>query len=162
STPALKWTRTLRPQAHITLAVAEKAYELAKDCPFVNEVVAFPTAGGRSFPTSRDLPRWASHMLRLRGRFDVTINLYAVASSRGAWWIRFLLLWSGAALTIVSDRDGMAPFYSRSLKPPEIPADQLESSLAIVSLLDPGRSKAVDKQPELWISRETLMDVEQW
>src|SRR3954469_20155893 len=138
STPALKYLRELRPQSNITLAVSEKAYPLAKRCPYVNEVIALPTYGGRSFPRWKDFPRWIARILSLRRRFDVAINLYSVASSKGAWWIRSLLSWSGAALTIGTNRDGMSPFYSRSLIPPKIPADQMECSLAIVALLDPG------------------------
>ncbi len=162
STPALRHARKIRPAARIVLLVSEKAYPLAKHCPYVDEIVGIPTSAGRSIPQSKDLPRWFRRIRNLRGQFDTAINLYGVASPAGAWWIRFLLAWSGARMTIGSNVGSLAPFYTRRIETGEISPDQIERAVGIVSLLDPTVPIDQPLRPELWISKAVLDETRKW
>ena len=161
STPALHLARQLRPQAWITLAVSEKAFPLARTCPYVDEVVALPTSSGRNFPHWKDSLRWMRRILRLR-RFTTAVNLYAVATTAGAWWIRSLLAWSGAKVTIGSNTAGRAPFYSRSLQLETIPEDQIDRGLKVMGLLEERLPSAARPAIELWIPAEIMASVRHW
>jgi ADP-heptose:LPS heptosyltransferase len=162
STPALRHARQIRPSARIVLLVSEKALPLAKHCPYVDTVIGIPTSTGRSIPQWTDLPRWLQQIQHLRGQFDIAINLYGVASQGGAWWIRFLLAWSGARTTIGSNIGGLASFYTRRIEAGETSADQIERSVRIVSLLDPSAFIDPPLRPELWISETVLDETRRW
>jgi len=162
STPALRFARKMRPAARISLLVSEKAYPLARTCPYMDEVISVPTSSGRSIPRLPDLPRWLKQIRQLRGQFDTAINLYGVASRGGAGWIRFLLVWSGASLTIGSNIGGLAPFYDRRLEGDAVPPDQVEQAVRILSLLDGSVLPEKQGQPELWIDTNTLEVSRNW
>ena len=155
STPAIRHIRKLRPNASLTLAVAEKTWPLARGCHYVNEVIALPTSAGRSVPAIRDLGRWSRHVFPLFRRFDTAINFYNIASRGGALWIRFLLGWSGARLTIGSNIGGHAPFYTRAVQAQKT-FDQLDSGMRVAALLDPSQTMPAANVPELWIARDVM------
>jgi ADP-heptose:LPS heptosyltransferase len=161
STPALQRARQLRPDAWITLAVSEKAFPLARTCPYVNEVVSIPTFGGRNFPHWRDGFRWMRQVLRLR-HFNTAINIYRVATTLGSWWMRILLAWSGATITIGINYRGLASFYTRCLSPEDIPVDQLEKGIRVVELLDPSKVSTTPPGVELWIEPAIIKEVGRW
>jgi ADP-heptose:LPS heptosyltransferase len=161
STPALHRVRQLRPAASITLAVSEKAFPLARNCPYVDKVISIPTFGGRSLPHWRDALTWLRQIVRLRP-FDTAINIYRVATIVGAWWIRLLLAWSGATITIGSNDEGLAGFYTRSVAPGEILLDPIERAVGLVELLEPNQSTITSPGIELWIEPEITKEVRQW
>jgi ADP-heptose:LPS heptosyltransferase len=162
STPALRYARRMRPGSKLSLMVSEKVYPLAKNCPYMDEVISVPTSAGRSIPRLNDVPRWLKQILPLRAQFDVALNLYDVASRGGAGWVRFLLAWSGAALTIGSNLGGLAPFYDRRIENQMISLNQIERSLRILSLLDPSVPQETQSQPELWIEPRTIESSRKW
>jgi len=162
STPALRYTRRMRPTARISLVVSEKAYPLAKKCPYVDEVISLPTSSGKSIPRLQDMSRWLRQIRPLRAQFNTAINLYGVASRGGARWVRYLLAWSGATLTIGSNIGGLAPFYDRRIEGDMVSPDQIERSVRIVSLLDPSVPLEKQNQPELWIETSTLEESRSW
>jgi ADP-heptose:LPS heptosyltransferase len=161
STPSLHLARKLRPDAWITLAVSEKVFPLARSCPYVDDVVALPTSGGRNIPHWKDSIRWMRGARRLRG-FTTAINLYAVATRAGAWWMRTLLAWSGAKTTIGSNTAGRAPFYSRHLTREAIPEDQIQRGLKVIGLLEEREPPAAPPAIELWIEEKIMAGVREW
>ena len=143
STPALRHARQLRPNAWFTLVVAEKAFPLARCCPYVNEVISLPTSSGKASPKLKDSIRWLRGVWQLRRKFDIVLNLYAVASRRGMWWSNVFSQWCGTGRTITtSNADGIRSGASH-------PMD-------IVSLLAETPQDYESDKFELWLSRESL------
>lgn len=161
STPALYRTRQIRPADWITLAVSEKAFPLARNCPYVDEIISIPTFGGRNLPHWRNAVTWLRQIVRLRP-FDIAINIYRVATTMGAWWMRMLLAWSGARITIGINHEGLAGFYTRSTPAGEILLDPVERALRLAELLEPKQSSRTSPPIELWIQPEITEEVRHW
>ena len=164
STPALHALRRARPDARITLMVAEKVHPLAIACPYIDEVVALPTALGRGLPAWWTLPRWLWQVLPLRHRFSLVVNLYEVSSRKGGWLIRALLAWLDAPVSIGRNAHGCAPYYTWVLLDDHAPQDNVACFLKIVSLI-PGVQFPVTAEPppvELWIPDSIVDSMRQW
>ncbi len=157
SVPALRALRKERPGAFIVLAAAEKVAPLAVGCPFVDEVIALPTARGRGFPALGDLPRWLSKLRPLRGRFSTVACLYAVSSPLGGLWLRALLWWLAPETTIGPRSHGLGNFFSEIVDDPAPGEDAVEGYLKVAS-----RVPAPDRTLALWASDEALKETKAW
>ena len=168
STAALKALRYTRMDAHITLLVAEKVRPLALLCPFVDEVIALPTAPGRGVPPLAATPRWIRNVYPLRGRFSLVVNLYEVSTSLGSWWLRLLLAWIKAPISVGQNTQGRAPYLTWSLSDDHTPKDNISVLLKVVSLLPGSRSVARASgeerrnRPELCLPPEVIASTREW
>lgn len=123
SLDALKTAREAFPGSRITLLVSSKVYEYARHCPYADEVVGFPVAGGRGFPGPARAGAAFSILLKLRSRkFDAAANLYEIGSAGGALRMRLMLAFIGAKKTFGRDTEGRGAFYD--VKIPDRYADR--------------------------------------
>ncbi len=141
--PALKALRRTFSRAKITLAVSPKAFDYARRCPFVDEVVVLDISFSWKEPKIISLLR--------RQRFDLAFNLYEISSVLGMLKMAALFTALRAGVSAGRDTDGRGFFYS--IKSPDSPADGLdhgEHYARLLTLL--GCEVNPEDKSALWIS----------
>ena len=160
-TSVLRSLRQGFPNARITLVLCDWICPMAELCPYVDEIVPFPSRG----------PKWLQFVLgpyralriamKLRGPFDLAVNPRFDRDIRGAAFLADFSLapWvvgypsSTESLKAVANR-GYDRFYTHLFPVPGFGLSgihELERSRALLTLLG---IRAEDLQPELWISPE--------
>jgi ADP-heptose:LPS heptosyltransferase len=154
----LRPLRQAFPDAHIALVLCDWICPLAAGCPYVDEVLPFPSGG----------PRWRQYLLgplralgmalKLRRRFDLIINPRSDRDIRGAAFLAHFSLapWvvgypSSTEPFKLRVNRGYDRFYTHLLPSPVKVSHELERSRAILEFLgvpDDGRA------PEIWLSAD--------
>jgi ADP-heptose:LPS heptosyltransferase len=156
----------------MTLVVSGKVLPLALECPFVNTVIGLPTSAGRALPPLQKIFKWLRQVLPLRDKFSSVVQLYRIASPLGALWMRLLLTWIDAEITIGRNLSGRKPLYTRSISDAPAPQYQVEDFLQVASLLNPHDQEIAERNTagfteddcklELWISDQVLIEIRDW
>ena len=154
----LRPLREAFPDARITLVLCDWICPLAELCPYVDEVIAFPSRG----------PKWRMYLLgpwralriaiKFRERFDLVINPRFARDIRGAAYLAHFSLapWvvgypsSTEAFKLQANR-GYDRFYTHLLPAPPQVMHEVERSRCILEFLGIPGDNAM---PEVWISAE--------
>lgn len=150
---ALEQYRKLYPNSHIVLLVASNVLDLAKDCPYVDEVWSMDV---RRFRTSLvEKVRWL-HQVR-RARFDIAIHS---VFSLGFEYIEPLVWWTRAARRIAHECVEMgrsrrlSPFYTELVPMEGSWKHELFRNHDMLRYL--GYSGPPPLRPRLWLNEGTI------
>ena len=154
----LRPLRQAFPNARITLVLCDWICPLAELCPYVDEVIPFPTSG----------PKWRQFLLgpfralrialKFGRRFDLVINPRFARDIRGAAFLAHFSLapWvlgypsSTEPFKLQANR-GYDRFYTHLLPAPPEVMHEVERSRSILDFLG---IPHFDAKPEVWISAE--------
>lgn len=148
ATPAIAGLRGLYPQAKICLLTNSRSQDIISDSPYINEIFVLRKISN-IFMIIKQLRRY---------HFDIVINLYRLASFKGAIKM-FLLFWAmGGKRWVGRDTDGKGFFYH--VKVPEklsAKRHEIEYKLDIIRALG-GEIKDINLRVECDKNNENFVD----